>query len=277
MKFGLAQKIKFGTSEGAYSVVTPREHYDSQITLTDYEADLLISHFGKENIQIGNVNSNKSLSIKKFRLYPSGKDINLNIVFPKIKKTELRLYISVRKGFKPDGGDVWFMFKKDNDIWLGSMPESIWRSESADLKHDEVDELYQNSVNDTNEIRIARLKGRDVYARDRKIAVRRMELARFKCEIDSKHELFISRFSKRPYLEAHHLIPMGLQNSFKKPLDNIHNVFCLCPNCHRAVHHAEEPVTRMILSRMASKHEILDVFALSIPELYSLYAVEEIE
>ena len=277
MKFGTIQKLKFGTSDGSYSVVTDREHYDSQITLTDYEANLIISLFGKENIQVGNVHSNKDLSSKEFRLYPTGQKISLNIVYPKPEKTELRLYISSKAGFKPKGGEIWFMFRKDSEIWIGAMSEPAWRSESSELKNDELDEIYQSSVNDTDAVRIAKLKERDIYSRDRRIALQRMEFAGFKCEIDSSHGLFISRFSKKPYLEAHHLIPIGLQGAFDRPLDIIHNVFCLCPSCHRAIHHAEEPVARMILSSLASKHPVLDVFSLSITELFGLYAVEEIK
>jgi hypothetical protein len=89
--------------------------------------------------------------------------------------------------------------------------------------------------------------------------------------------LFVSRFSNKPYLEAHHLVPIGLQGDFKKPLDTIHNVFCLCPFCHRAVHYAEVSLARRILSDLASRHPILDMFSLSVPELFSLYAVEEID
>lgn len=277
MKFGPIQKRKFATKNGAYSTVTDRENYDQQITLADYETEILISHYGKENIHIGNVQSDKKLSSKEFCLYPDGKTINLNVVYPKPEKSELRLYISAKAGFKPIGGEIWFMFIKDNDLWIGSMEESVWRSESSELKVDDYDDIYQNNVNDINAIRIAKLKERDMYARDRNIALKRMELSEFTCEFDPKHKLFISRFSKKPYLEAHHLIPMGLQADFDKPLDTIHNVFCLCPYCHRAVHHAEEFFAREILNSLASRGSILKEFSLNIPELFSLYAVEEID
>lgn len=83
MKFGTIQRKMFGTAVGAYSIVTDRENYDSQITLTDYEAEIVLSHFGKNNIHVGNVKSNLALSKKHFRLFPSGKPISLNLVFPK--------------------------------------------------------------------------------------------------------------------------------------------------------------------------------------------------
>lgn len=277
MRFGPIQKRKFGTSDGAYSVVTDRENYDSQITLTDYEAEMVISHFGKATLQVGNVRSNRLLSSKPFRLSPSGKTIKLNVVYPKPEKTELRLYISSEAGFKPKSGDIWFMFLKDDAIWIGAMPEPTWRSESSEVKQDESDEIYQRSVNDTDTVRIAKLKERDVYARDRNIAVKRMELSGFTCEFDSSHKLFVSRFTKNPYLESHHLIPMGLQGVFGKPLDTIHNIFCLCPYCHRAVHHAEDSLARNILTNLAERRPVLKMFALSVTELLGLYAVEEID
>jgi hypothetical protein len=54
IKFGSIQGIRFGTAERAYSTVTARENKDSQITLTDYEAELFVSNFGEENILTGN-------------------------------------------------------------------------------------------------------------------------------------------------------------------------------------------------------------------------------
>ena len=277
MKFGKIQERKFGASSGAYSIVTERENYDSQITLTDYEAELVVDHFGKENLHVGNVQSNKILASKPLRLYPSGKIINLNIVYPKPEKTELRLYISSQVGFKPEGGEVWFLFEKEGNLWIGAMSESSWRTESSELKKDDSDAIYQEALDESDSIRVAKLKARDAYARDRNIALERMRLSEYSCEFDSKHNLFISRFSKQPYLEAHHLIPIGLQGDFAEPLDTVYNVFCLCPYCHRAVHHAEEPIARDILSRLADSRPVLERFSLKVQDLFSLYAVEEIE
>ena len=276
MKFGAVQKINFGTEKGTYSTVTERENYDSQITLTDFETEIALSHFGKNNLHVGNVQSNPAQASKTFRLFPDGNLINLNIVYPKPEKPELRLYISTRAGFKPKGEDIWFLFCKDGDIWIGAMPEAEWRRNAAELKNDDTDEIYQNAVNETDKIRISKLKERDSFTRDRNIALKRMELSGFQCEFNPSHGLFISRFTQKPYLEAHHLVPISFQNEFPKKLDTINNVFCLCPCCHRAVHHAEEPCARDILSTLASKRPILPEYSLKTPDLFSLYSVEEI-
>lgn len=277
MNFGRMQKIKFGTLEGTYSTVTNREYVDSQLTLTDYESELATSYFSKENINPGNVKSDRIGAAKCFRLFPGGETVTLNLVFPKPGKNELRLYISKSAGFMPDAGSIWFMFLKHDEIWIGSMDESSWRSESSNLKLDESDEFYQEAVNDSDSIRITQLKARDIYRRDRSIAVERMELSGFMCDIDNKHQLFTSRFSKNPYIEVHHLVPLSLQRDFIRPLDTIHNLFCLCPYCHRAVHNANEPMAREILEHLASQSSVLNDFSLTVPELFGLYAVEEID
>lgn len=269
MRFGKAQEQIFSSNDGAYSIVTERENFDSQITLTDYEAELVINHFGQNNLHSGNVQSNKALASKPFRLYPSGHEIRLNVVYPKPNKTELRLYISSRAGFKPDGGNVWFMFKKDANLWIGAMSERSWRAESSILKDDEFDAVYQASLDEPDSIRLTTLKQRDTYVRDRGIALASMKRSGFVCEYDAEHGLFVSRFSGKPYLEAHHLIPMGLQNHFKQPLDILDNVFCLCPNCHRAVHHAEESLAREMLQKLSSKRPILSNFSTTITDLFS--------
>ena len=40
-------------------------------------------------------------------------------------------------------------------------------------------------------------------------------------------------------MEAHHLIPMKLQDSFEKSLDVVENICCLNPLSHRLVHYGQ--------------------------------------
>ncbi len=97
---------------------------------------LLEKVFGKENILVGNVASNRTLARKEFRLYPKGDRISLNLVYPKPEKSELRLYLSKSAGFKPNPGEVWFLFLRKNEVWIGAMKESEWRKENAFYKDD---------------------------------------------------------------------------------------------------------------------------------------------
>lgn len=104
-----------------------------------------------------------------------------------------------------------------------------------------------------------------------------MQQVGFVCEYDESHALFTSRFNRSPYLEAHHLIPLGMENSFSFKLDIIDNPTCLCPFCHKAVHHASEDFARAILIRLSEKTKIAEKFNLTKNEIFSLYAVEEID
>lgn len=60
----------------------------------------------------------------------------------------------------------------------------------------------------------------------------------YSCEYDVGHQTFTSRIGRHNYVEAHHLVPMRLQEQFKDSLDVPGNIIALCPTCHRLVHHA---------------------------------------
>lgn len=61
--------------------------------------------------------------------------------------------------------------------------------------------------------------------------------AHYRCEIDSSHETFIAENTRQPYMEGHHALPMKMQNDFNVSLDVYANIVCLCPICHRRIHH----------------------------------------
>jgi hypothetical protein len=56
---------------------------------------------------------------------------------------------------------------------------------------------------------------------------------------------------KNPYLEAHHLIPLGLEHVLGCKVDFPENIFAINPLWHRAIHHAEPTTVRVIRKRHA--------------------------
>jgi 5-methylcytosine-specific restriction protein A len=244
MRFTDFHKKFFSAKDGSFSRVTDREVYDSQITVTDFEASLLIEHFGLENIHIGNVKSNDKLSRKHFKLYPDFEDIFLNLVFPKPNKTELRLYLSARAKFKPNAGSIWFLYLTTRgEIVIGSLNDSDWARIG---QFDDYDDEYQKSIEESlvffNEDNIKKpigkttISSREVYSRNPIVAITKIRQANYTCEINSSHQTFISLATKMPYVEAHHFIPMKYQSLFEESLDVLENIICLCPNCHRGIH-----------------------------------------
>jgi len=77
--------------------------------------------------------------------------------------------------------------------------------------------------------------------RNKLISQRAIQISHFHCDLDENHTSFISK-NGQPYMEAHHLIPLACQNNglFEHSLDVIANIVCLCPTCHRKLHHGKE-------------------------------------
>ena len=64
-----------------------------------------------------------------------------------------------------------------------------------------------------------------------------LSIAGYSCEIDRNHRSFIAEKNNKAYMEGHHAIPMKNQPQFENSLDVYANIICLCPTCHRRIHH----------------------------------------
>lgn len=76
-----------------------------------------------------------------------------------------------------------------------------------------------------------------VWKRSGILHAQAIEMAGYECELDHGHQTFISEASKKPYMEGHHALPMNTQAHFGVSLDVYANIICLCPICHRRIHH----------------------------------------
>lgn len=77
------------------------------------------------------------------------------------------------------------------------------------------------------------------YKRNPAKAKRAIVYSNYRCNIDFNHESFIAKNGK-PYMEAHHLIPMSAQEDFDNSLDVDANIVSLCPVCHCKLHHGKD-------------------------------------
>ena len=78
---------------------------------------------------------------------------------------------------------------------------------------------------------------RTEWPRSNIIREQALSFAGYKCEIDKCHESFVAENTKKAYMEGHHAIPMNNQPNFDHSLDVYANIVCLCPICHRKIHH----------------------------------------
>lgn len=119
--------------------------------------------------------------------------------------------------------------------------------------------------------------GNKIFLRNAKVAVKSLELAKFKCEINDSHKTFISKASSNPYVESHHIIPISKSNLFGYSIDVIANVCSLCPNCHRAIHSATDELKRdMLIKLYENRKNRLEKSGIyiTIEQLMDFYGIE---
>ncbi len=80
----------------------------------------------------------------------------------------------------------------------------------------------------------------------------------YTCELCGTNETFTDK-NNEEYFEGHHLIMYNLkvQSRFKYCLDHPSNIICLCPTCHRRIHHASVADTQSMLLKLFTKHNDL--------------------
>ncbi|MCL2789474.1 MAG: HNH endonuclease [Desulfobulbus sp.] len=103
-------------------------------------------------------------------------------------------------------------------------------------------------------------------------AKRALQDAEYTCQVDSTHKTFITVYDV-PYMEGHHLIPCTVDRSeafmkeYKKNIDCVANIICICPTCHRAVHFGDENTkTEKIKVMFAKQIEKLKKVGINITE-----------
>lgn len=277
----------FNASDGAGSPVTKTEFGDSQVTLDKDEKRVLFSKIPESAVPRGSV---KFTSAKKFPFKVFNKRMNslLHVNFPKPKKNELRLYLSSREGFKPSIGDYWFIFKENtsDDIVVGYVDEKRWKlsqnkslgalskkvplAPSVDLR----DEKYQQDIYDPTPKSSSTVVSHQTK-RDANLARKALANAHYCCEIDPRHKTFTS-IRGTNYVEAHHLIPISATKELSVNLDFLENIVSLCPNCHRAIHHAALEERKYFVEHLFSKREKLIAsrgINLSLAEICRFYGV----
>ncbi|WP_148293046.1 MrcB family domain-containing protein [Comamonas sp. B-9] len=91
---------------------------------------------------------------------------------------------------------------------------------------------------------------RTCYSRDPSVAIAALSAANFQCEVESGHRTFTSKAKRRQYIEAHHLIPISVQDEFEYSLDVSANVVGLCPLCHKLLHLGMPADKKPILNKL---------------------------
>lgn len=91
------------------------------------------------------------------------------------------------------------------------------------------------------------------------------KFASYICEYDNNHVTFLNNYDNKPYIEAHHLIPMATQGLFQYNIDFADNIICLCPNCHRRIHYGvKSDKSEMVQKFYKERHEKIEAYNVDI-------------
>lgn len=250
----------FGAERGGYSVVTQDEFSKSQITFVGPEQEIAEDFFGTElEFRHGSIEAITARGLDPnlpYRLYPSGRGVQLTTSYKTNKPRELRLYLRVDQ-FKPLPGWYWGVFERDNELWLCEIsPDMLKKINSGTLYLADRGQNFEAEVDDfqldLNDSKAPEKKKSQIYqyGRDRKVALEALSRAGFTCELFPEYPTFVSSSSGNLFMEAHHLIPMKLQEGFGQSLDVIDNICCLNPLSHRLVHFGKYDIFEERLARI---------------------------
>ncbi|OEH53137.1 hypothetical protein AQ616_17815 [Oceanobacillus sp. E9] len=161
-----------------------------------------------------------------------------------------------------------------------TIDDIIYKNEIDDVKFQE-DVQFAKPASSTvgSKKRPSKTKAESMkWERDSSIAKEALVNANYLCEIDQRHTTFISKVTKQNYVEAHHLIPMSLQEEFEYSIDVVGNIVSLCPNCHSAIHHAEKNTKKKLIKKLfEDREELLKKYEIWIEfrELFLKYDIKE--
>jgi 5-methylcytosine-specific restriction protein A len=283
MKLPLKLRSALNAIDGAGSHVTDREKVDGQLTLAEDEKAIVLSVLGS-SIYRGRVSSNREKATHSISLYKGAVNQGkrpMSIVYPKDTGDEIRLYFS-QKGFYPNANDHWYTFiRNDGSLAIGycsqeellllssDVPEGDGPEEEND---DEFSEQLERFLQGKPSTKIPSKSGS--YNRDPEVAGVALENAGFKCAVDESHTTFTSKRTGKPFVEAHHIVPMSASAVLPgKILDRTDNIAALCPTCHRKIHYGlSEDRANLVSALLNGKQKLLDDLDVTRDQVLTFYS-----
>lgn len=107
-----------------------------------------------------------------------------------------------------------------------------------------------------------------------------IKIAYYTCEYDRLHKTFTSQSTQKPYMEAHHFIPIAFQKAmwdkYHINIDCVENLVSLCPTCHKAFHYGTADVkseyVEMLFKQVEYKYKAIN-FNIPLAEIKQCYGI----
>ncbi len=173
-----------------------------------------------------------------------------------------------------------------NLIDLPEVSEDIKEQILEDVRYtNEVDKVDDQTISESvginahrNEPSVSKKTTTKRYSTNPILGKKAILKADYMCENNLSHTTFTSESTGKPFMEAHHLIPVPNQKEFwekyKVNIDCLENLVSLCPNCHRSIHYACQTEKISLIKRLykikKSDFDSIDL-AITENELVELY------
>ena len=165
----------------------------------------------------------------------------------------------------------------------------ISEKENDDNYIEKIDNINENNVNTDVAIGAAKIApiiyGEEEvskkYKRNPLLGKIAIQNAYYCCEMNPRHETFMSEKTYKNFMEAHHLAPVKYQQKiwekYNINVDCVENIVSLCPTCHRAFHNGTKEVKikmiENIYERLIPRYKAIG-FDITLDEIKELYNIK---
>jgi hypothetical protein len=226
--------------------------------------------------------------LKTFYIEDTNRSILLKLCRRNTPRNEMRLYFSEDSGFKARLDEILIVRFTPTRAYLSKRPSQIKNPRAlfpVETKKNRRKKLPRlKDVDDSGTLINSALHTepgqrttaeKKVWARSARLANRCIRDAEFRCEAKMDRDKFISKRTKKNYVEVHHLIPLSRQKDFEVTLDSIENLCCLSPIAHRAIHYGRnEDATRVLYKLLEKKRPALLKYGVNEDYLLRSYGIE---
>ncbi|MEG0158333.1 MAG: hypothetical protein RR688_03050 [Carnobacterium sp.] len=234
--------------------------------LDDFQqyAQMMTDEAGKAKTKSGKASSYARYLIRLiiFNSEANGYEVNNLSSFETLKQIEK---IKCSNDFKIFNRDANHFYSATLSCYLAyvininSLDEEVEDRELNQILNDKINifEEEDSYLLTTPSRRSNRSKSREsyVYPRNFMESLEAKKRGNWLCEFNPVHKTFINIKNNKPYVEAHHLIPMAAQAYYENTIDFADNIVCLCPTCHSRIHHAIQNEKKEMIVELFKKRE----------------------
>jgi len=191
----------------------------------------------RQHIQIKELFTNKILTIS---YYASQREGANRPIEARMGLNDLISYISI-------GDEILFAHDQQN-IFIYNLSKST-DYEIEDNIYSQINiDLLKNKASNVNPKPIQAVQTIYTYPRNNILKNYVKRRSNYSCEMPNCNYIGFNKNNGEPYIEVHHVIPLSEGGE-----DSIYNTVALCPNCHRALHYANnrEELRRILLTYLS--------------------------